>query len=152
MRKTNLRVRNSHGRTPRKSTEAQFERKIAGLLTDAGLYSYHVSDTTFGGLPDRYVCSGRWIEMKQAAVVYRVSPMRLVSPRQILQMDRFLEHGDQPFVCILFQFSHCEPLCVLMPWEEFRIKGRKKWTSVYIRDIGYEEEDWTKMLKENGFG
>lgn len=145
MSNTGLRVRNSRARSPRKSTEAQFERKIAKHLDTLGIFSYHVSEKSYMGIPDRYVCGGRWIEFKQAAVISGVTPMRLFSPGQIKFMDRFLEAGDTPYVCILFQFPDDEPLCVLMEWENFKT-GNEKWKLDTIRLYGYLEKDWLDMI------
>ena len=145
MSNTSLRVQSSRTRSPRKSTEAQFERKIAKHLDALGIFSYHVSEKSHMGIPDRYVAGGRWIEFKQAAVIHSFTPMRLFSPGQIKFMDRFLEAGDTPYVCILFQFTEDEPLCVLMEWGNFKT-GNKKWNRDAIHLYGYVEKEWLEMV------
>ena len=148
MSSTGLKVQSSRRRSPRKSTEAQFERKIAKHLDTLGIFSYHVSEKSYMGIPDRYVAGGRWIEFKQAAVIHGLTPKRLFSSGQLKFMDTFLDAGDTPYVCILFQFSEGEPVCVLQGWEEFREMAGKKWINSYIRASGHPEEEWFDMVKE----
>ncbi len=147
MTRTPLRVHTGPNRTPRKSSEAQFERKIAKLLTEAGCYSYHTSEKHYDGIPDRYVCGGRWIEFKQATVVRSITPMRLFSKGQIRQMDMFTEHGDDCYVCILFQFRDCEPWCVFLSWDFFKLQDGK-WDREFIRTWGYQQKDWLFMVRK----
>lgn len=150
MTQTSLRVQSTRDRTPRKSSEAQFERKIAKHIQDLGLHSYHTSERAFMGIPDRYVCGGRWIEFKQIAVVRTCTPMRLLSKSQQSMLTTFTKHGDDCFVCTLFQFQDCEPWCILMNWKEF-IQIGPKWDRSTITDFGYQEKDWLSMLQEQGF-
>lgn len=145
MNKTSLRVRSSRDRSPRKSSEAQFERKIAQILMDLGLYSYHTSERSFMGIPDRYICSGRWIEFKQAAVVNHITPMRLLSKAQKNMLDKFTKYGDDCYICILLQFQDLEPRCVFMKWSEFKANG--VWDRDFIWKQGCQEKDWKSMFE-----
>lgn len=47
----------------RRTTEKSFEDLVAEVWHERGIFSRHMSDK-FSGVPDRYVASGKWVELK----------------------------------------------------------------------------------------
>lgn len=146
MTSTRLRVQKSGSAPRHASSETQFETKIAKIMHRQNIFSYHVSEKMYMGIPDRYVQGGRWIEFKQCAVKVNVTPARFLSGGQERFMNDFLEAGDKPYVCMLFQFRLKPPRAILQPWETFRIDGYEKWEVDTIQEVGYLEEDWEGMV------
>jgi hypothetical protein len=133
---------------PRNLSESEFEIKIAKIMGDLGIWSYHVNEKMYQGVPDRYVVGGRWIEFKQCALRYHISPMRLFRQSQRTFLTKFLEVGDKPYACILFQFRSEQRRAVLKPWSELLHEGDAKWDEDRINAEGYLKENWDKMVKE----
>lgn len=50
-------------RKVRRTTEKSFEDLVAEAWKERGIFSRHMSDK-FSGVPDRYVASGKWVELK----------------------------------------------------------------------------------------
>lgn len=148
MTSTRLRVQKSGSAPRHASSETQFEAKIAKILHKLDIFSYHVSEKMYMGIPDRYVQGGRWIEFKQCAVVKNVTPARFLSGGQERFLNSFLEAGDKPFVCVLFQFRLKPPRAILAPWETFKTDGYDKWDVDKIEQNAYLEDDWEKMVRE----
>jgi hypothetical protein len=98
------------------------------------------------GVPDRYVCGGRWIEFKQAAVVNKISPLRLFSSSQITMLDKLTKYGDECYACILFQFQDSS-WCLFIEWTKLKEFGT--WDRALIEQHAWQEgEDWEEMVKE----
>ena len=149
MNKTSLRVQDHLEVSPRRSTEWQFEQMIADILTERGYFHYHVTEKIYSGVPDRYICGGRWIEFKRCFVQRTITPLRLIRYTQKKHMDNFSKHGDIPYVCMLFQIQDGTAYAILDEWVKF-----KKWGQVQIhvdrlKDVGYERENWDEMVGEH---
>lgn len=147
MTSSRLRVQKSSEAPRHVSSETQFENKITKILHKLDIFSYHVSEKRYMGIPDRYVQGGRWIEFKQCAVVKTVTPGRYLSRSQERFINDFYEAGDKPYVCVLFQFRLKPPKAILEPWETFRVEGYQRWDVDKINERAYLEEDWEAMVR-----
>lgn len=119
------------------STEASFEKRVADVLQKKiGLFTYHVAERYYAGIPDRYVVGGNWVEFK--VIGYsgnrKVNPHRLFSPSQRVFLDKFSNSGDRTWACIGFQGPDGPQTCVIAPWHEFREHGQ--WSPEQIKSSG----------------
>jgi len=123
-------------RSRKGSTEATFEKRVADVLKKLGLFSYHVAERWYAGIPDRYVVGGNWIEFKviPCSGTRAVNPYRLFKPGQRNFLDKFAKSGDRTWACVMFQPEAGEPYMILLPWHEFREHG--KWTMDQVQQEG----------------
>lgn len=85
--------------------EKQFEKNFAASLARVGLYSWHVSERNFKGIPDRYIVGGNWCELKAIHFERPFTPLREFRPEQPPKLNRFDRAGDRTWVAILFMSS-----------------------------------------------
>jgi hypothetical protein len=100
-------------------SEKWLEDQLAKGLLARGLASFHMSDPTKPGIPDRYVlgCGGLWIEVKQGA-----TPRELARgfDRQRTFMTKLMRNKERPFICALHQpNSYTVPSLYLEPWQHW---------------------------------
>ncbi len=129
------------------SIESRFEKRVAEVLKQLGLFSYHVAERWYAGIPDRYVVGGNWIEFKvvPCSGKRRVNPYRLFSPGQRNFLDKFSKSGDRTWACVMFQPYEGEPYMVLLPWHDFREHG--SWSMDQVEDWGVDTGDKFAFLK-----
>lgn len=118
------------------SIESRFERRVADALKKLGLFSYHVAERWYAGIPDRYVVGGNWIEFKviPCSGTRAVNPIRLFKPAQRNFLDKFAASGDRTWACVMFQPEKGEPHMVLLPWHTLREHG--PWTMDEVKSEG----------------
>jgi hypothetical protein len=101
---------------PSRTTEHSFEGAVSDILTEAGVYSRHMSDRV-PGVPDRYVARGRWIEMKS---LYRkrggFKYGEELSAEQWRVCDELWKGGDWVFYCALLDGWSQGQKFVLLPF------------------------------------
>jgi hypothetical protein len=100
------------------TTEARFEKRVAQILEELGLFSFHTSEKYIAGIPDRYVVGGNWIEFKVFPCDgrRRVNSHRLFEPEQKLYLRKLHESGDRTWVAIMFQPTNGDAYIVVKPW------------------------------------
>lgn len=123
------------------STEARFEARVAEVLKSLGLFSYHVAERWYAGIPDRYVVGGNWIEFKVVPCSGKrsVNPVRLFKPHQRNFLDKFSASGDRTWACVMFQPENGEPHMVIQPWHRFSKHG--PWTMGEVKIEGVHGGD-----------
>lgn len=127
------------------SIEATFEKRIADILTEFAIFSYHTSDRFLGGLPDRYACGGNWIEFKvlPCAGTRRVNPVTLFKPEQKAKLTKLDRSGDRTWAAVMLQPENADPIILIVPWRVMRDHG--PWTMAEARKLGCTEKG--KALK-----
>ena len=113
----------ARGRVRRAITENVFERAICAWLNKQGIMNFHQDHKFRGGVPDRYVAGGNWIEFKRVLFVassrnsrYNVDLTKQFSARQKTFLHKWNEQGDRTWVCVLI-LSQQYPRFVLEPWD-----------------------------------
>lgn len=136
-----LQVRKT-GRRKKPITEAKFEANVAKTLEAAGRTTWHTAEKFISGIPDRYVCSGIWIEFKVIPFSGRrnITPQRYFSAAQKLWMNKLERAGDRVFGCIQFQPENGEPIILIMEWHTLRDYGPM--TIKDIEHLGRKDYEW----------
>lgn len=100
--------------------ENWLEKKLAVALEDHGKQSFHMSDQSKPGIPDRYVTgmNGLWIEVKQGATF---DALVKGFDRQRAFMNKLYRAGDNTWVCALLQ-SKGERRLYLEPWSQWLLR------------------------------
>ncbi len=86
--------------------EAQYNREQIAAIKGFGTFAYKTSDSFQVGIPDIYICGGKWIESKVVSVSGK-RPFGLLSEISGFQhkwMQRLEENGDKCWVSVLIQF------------------------------------------------
>lgn len=119
-------IRNTaRGRVKRAITENTFERTVSAWLTKQGIMNFHQDHKFVGGVPDRYVAGGNWIEFKRILFVggargskFNSDMTKQFTARQRTFMDRWDAQGDRTWVCVLV-LSQEYPRMILEPWRYY---------------------------------
>lgn len=118
------------------SRESTFEKRIADILGELGVWSYHTADKFLSGVPDRYCAGGNWIEFKVLPCSGRVAvnPLAKFENEQKLFLSKLHEQGDRAWAAVLFQPKSGSHYAVVMPWHFWLSHG--KWTQYAWRELG----------------
>lgn len=104
---------------PRQRQELKYDHRIGEKLKKMGIWNYKPSDRFRGGMPDRYLTGGRWIEFKYVHCKHSVSTLREFSAVQRTTIEELIAHGDEVWVGIFFDTP--EGLYVfLSPWWDYK--------------------------------
>lgn len=133
----------ARGRVKRAITENTFERTVCAWLTKQGILNFHQDHKFKGGVPDRYVAGGNWIEFKRVLFVggargshFNVDLTKQFSGRQRTFMDRWDLQGDRTWACVLV-LSREYPRMILEPWRYYL--ARYKYINIAkVLDLGVE--------------
>ena len=127
---------NKDSRKPSKSTESSQEKRVAAILADFGLFSYHTADRHTPGVPDRYIVGGSWIEFKVLPCRGNrpVFLTRGFSPPQKNWLKNLHDKGDFTFGCVFVYPEMGEPRMVFRPW--WYLAANPKWDMKRIQDEG----------------
>lgn len=113
-------------RRPASITEHKFETTIAWYLRRQGLLNYHTTDRYIGGIPDRYIAGGNWLEFKRVVLPRVKNPLRGrcalmhgLSQRQMSFLNKWHKAGDKTWLAILVQsenFHQFPTRCIIEPY------------------------------------
>lgn len=142
---SNLSV-NKESRKASKSTEGRQEKRVAQILSDFGLFSYHTADRFTPGVPDRYMVGGTWIEFKILACRGNrpIFLTRGFTPAQKNWLKNLHDKGDFTFGCIFVYPEVGDPRMILRPW--WYLAANPKWDAERIHLEGVEMN--TRLMRD----
>lgn len=95
-------------------TEDHIEKQFLWALDELDLKSMHFYDR-FGGVPDRYVIGGNWLEFKSLAYVKHVNAFAHFEADQKRKLATFHNAGDRSFGVVLL-CNEYENHLLIAPW------------------------------------
>ncbi len=105
--------------------ETQYNREQIAVIKGAGTFAYKTSDSFQVGIPDIYICGGKWIESKlvRASGKRSFSIAKGISGAQHKWMQRLSDNGDKCWVSVLIQlpkykFFICDSYASAILWPE----------------------------------
>ena len=125
---------------PRVRQELKYDHRIGEKLKKMGIWNYKPSDRFRGGIPDRYLTGGRWIECKYVHCKHSVSTLREFSAVQRTTIEELISHGDEVWVCIFFDTP--EGLYVfLSPWWDYKDSATFTTDLVIVEAVPWDDVD-----------
>lgn len=103
-----------------KTNEAKFSRAVMRTLKLRDQQAYRIENIALSGLPDIYICNGRWIELKVIPFPgeNHVTWARFFQESQLTVFPKLCEVGDEVFISIMWRFKHRPDRIQTVHWNE----------------------------------
>lgn len=124
----------------RRVVEDTVEKDFMWALDQLGLVNRHFYDR-FGGVPDRYIVGGNWLEFKSVAYVKHVNVFNHLEVDQRRHLAMFHNGGDRSFAVVML----CDPdtrRLLICPWPsvERATKVTAAWANNHLPEINDKQD------------